>query len=68
MNGVTDKNISHYTTNAIKAAQFFISKSRKSSNSFGNETEEDINVIYNYPITFIGKLTSIYEECYLFPC
>lgn len=67
---IINRNISH-TTNAIKAAQyfaeFFISESRKSFNSFGNSSEEDKYVIYNYPTIFTGITKSIYEECYMFP-
>lgn len=65
------KNIKNpHTVNAVKVAQyfgnFFVNECRKNGNRFSGSEEENNNLIYNYPITFTGRLNSIFEQMYLF--
>lgn len=65
-----NKNISH-TSHAITASQFFaeffINEARKSDHHFKDSKTEDDFMIYNFPVTFTGKVGSSFEQSYLFP-
>ncbi|XP_063698972.1 gamma-glutamyl hydrolase-like [Culicoides brevitarsis] len=67
---IRNKNITHTkesTRTSQYFAEFFVDECRRSKNNFnGNSTEEDLYMIYNFPLTFTGKRKSSYEECYLF--
>ncbi|KAH8392038.1 hypothetical protein KR200_006745 [Drosophila serrata] len=47
-------------------ADFFVSEARKSNQSFANESELAMMLIYNYKPEYTGILKSIYTQQYLF--
>lgn len=66
---IRNRNISH-TENAVASAQyfaqFFVNECRKNANRFNSINEENQMLIYNYPVTFTGRLNSTFEQSYLF--
>lgn len=65
----TGKNIPH-GSDASRIAQyfanFFINEARKNSHRFKTTQEEELSLIYNYPITYTAPQGSSYLQCYMF--
>jgi gamma-glutamyl hydrolase len=66
---VKNKNIAH-TANAVLQAQyftnFFVKEAKKNYNHFRSAEDEEIHLIYNFPITYTALTGSAFQECYLF--
>lgn len=41
-----------------------IPTARKSDHSFKNRTEEELSLIYNYPIVYTGLVIKSFVQCY----
>lgn len=66
---IRNRNISH-TEGAVASAQyfaqFFVNECRKNGNQFNGLDEENKMLIYNFPVTYTGRLNSTFEQSYLF--
>lgn len=55
---------------AIYSARYFfdwfVNECRRNKHKYLNKSTLENEIIYNYPITYIGKINSVYQQVYIF--